>query len=82
MYSHKCGFNASYPIPRSNSEHVGYILNDFISDYGAPENLTYDGADVQVGRNTNFQKSVRKYEIMTHVSAPRRVTRKTAILCG
>ena len=32
MYSHKCGFNASYPIPSANSEHIGYSLNDLISD--------------------------------------------------
>ena len=72
MYSHKCGFNASYPIPRANSEHVSYSLNNFVSDYRAPEHLTYDGAAVQVRRNTNFQKSVQKYEIKTHVLAPRR----------
>ena len=60
MYSHKCGFNASYPIPRANVELIGYSLNDFVSDYGAPEHLTYDGAAVQVGKNTNFQNSVRK----------------------
>ena len=70
MYIHKCVFNASYPIPRANSEHIGYSLNYFVSDYGAPEHLTYDGAAVQVGRNTNFQKSVRKYKIKIHVSAP------------
>ena len=70
MYSHKCGFNVSYPIPRANSEHVGYSLNYFVSDYGAPEHLTYDGAAMQIGRNTNFQKSVRKYKIKTHMSAP------------
>ena len=72
MYSHKCGFNASYTIPRSNSEHIGYSLNNFLSEYGAPEHLTYDGAAMQVRRNTNFQKSVRKYKIKTHVSALRR----------
>ena len=60
MYSHKCGFNASYPIPRANVELIGYSLNDFVSDYGAPEHFTYDGAAVQVGKNTNFQNSVRK----------------------
>ena len=70
MYSHKCGFNASYLIPRATFEHVGYSLNDFVRDYGAPEHLTYDGAAVQIGRNTNFQKSVRKYKIKTHMSAP------------
>ena len=57
----------SYPIPRANSEYVGYSLNNFGSEYRAPEHLTYDGAAVQVGRNTNFQKSVQKYEIKTHV---------------
>ena len=71
MYSHKCGFNASYPIPRDNNEHVGYSLKDFVSDYVTPENLTYDGTVVQVGRNTNLQKSVRKYKIKTHVLASR-----------
>ena len=34
--------------------------------------MTYDSAAVQVGQHTNFQKSIRKYEIKTHVSAPRR----------
>ena len=72
MYSHKYGFNASYLIPRANSEHVGYSLNDLVNDYRAPAHLTYDGAAVQVGRNTNFQKSVQKYKIKTHVWAPRR----------
>ena len=70
MYRHKCRFNVSYPIPRANSEHVGYILNDFVSDYGAHDHLTYNGAAVQVGSNTNFQNSVQKYKIKTHVSAP------------
>ena len=54
MYIHKCGLNASYPTPRVNR------LNYFVSDYKAPEHLTYDGLSMQVGRNTHFQKSVGK----------------------
>ena len=72
IYTHKCGFNATYNIPKADNENVGYSLNDFVSDYGAPEHLTYDGAAVQVGRHTLFQKSLRKYQIKNHVSAPRR----------
>ena len=72
IYSHKCGFNASYPISRANNGQVGYSLNDFVSAYGAPEHLTYDDTAVQLGQHTNLQKSIRKYEIKTHVSAPRR----------
>lgn len=72
IYSHKCGFNAVYHMAAANNENVGYSLNDVVNDYGAFEHLTYDGAAVQVGRNTLFQKSLRKYYIKSHVSAPRR----------
>ena len=53
IYSHKCGFNAVYHLESLNGENVGYILIEFLSDYGAPEHLTFDGAEVQVGRNTH-----------------------------
>ena len=61
IYSHKFGFNASHPIPRPNNKYVGYSLNDLVSVYGAPDDLTYDGAAVQFRRHTNFQKLIRKY---------------------
>ena len=70
IYSHKCDFNASNPISRVNNDTVGYSLNDFVSAYGAPEHLKYDGAAVQLGQHTKFQKSIQKYEIKTYVSAP------------
>ena len=60
------------PFQGQKNEQLGYSLNDFMSAYRAPENMKYDGAAVQVGRHTNFQKSIWKYEIKTHVSAPRR----------
>ena len=72
IYSHKCGFKAIYPLQKANGEQVGQSLKDFIHDYGAPEHITFDGAMVQVGRNTPFVHTLRKYEIKHHVSSPRR----------
>ena len=57
---------------KANNENVGHSLNKFISDIGAPEHLTFDGASVQVGRKTLFQEIIRKHEIRTHTSGPRR----------
>ena len=68
----KCGFNAAYHLECANGENVGYSLSDFVSDYGASEHLTFDGATVQVGRNTHFQNTIWKNDIKSHVSAPHR----------
>ena len=68
IYSHKCGFNTAYHLESANGENVGYSLSDFVSDYGAPESLTFDGAAVQVGRNTHFQDTIRKNEIKSNQS--------------
>ena len=56
IFSHKSGFNAVHHVPKSNDEHIGDALKDFASDHGAPEHLKMDGASVQVGRHTTFQK--------------------------
>jgi len=72
IYSHKCGFKASYHVTKVNDDQVGRSLNDFIFEYGAPNHLTYDGAAVQVGANTVFQDTIRRANIDYHVSAPRR----------
>jgi hypothetical protein len=72
LYSHKCGFKVSYPIPKVDGIHVGETLSQFINDYGVPEHLTFDGASVQPGPKTKFMSAMRKYEIKYHVSGPRR----------
>ena len=72
IYSHKVGFSVCYPLTHANGEQVGRSLGDFVHDFGAPEHLTYDGAMVQVGTKTLFHQNVRRYNIQTHVSAPRR----------
>ena len=68
IYSHKCGFNTAYHLESANGENVGYSLSDFVSDYGAPDRLTFDGAAVQVGKETRFQKTIREHEIKSHQS--------------
>ena len=50
---------------------LGEILDDFVHDFGAPEYLTFDGFQYQVGKNTKFLKNLRKYNVGHHVSAPR-----------
>ena len=72
LYSHKCGFKAAYPIRKVDGNHVGDTLTQFVSDFGAPEHLTFDGAAVHTGPKTKFMQAIRKYEIKYHVSGPRR----------
>jgi hypothetical protein len=72
LYTHKCGFKASYPLQKINGDSVGDTLTQFISDFGVPERLTFDGASIQTGPKTRFMDAVRKYEIRYHVSGPRR----------
>ena len=70
LFSHKSGFTAVYPITKADGEQIGNSLRSFIADYGVPEHLIYDGAKVQVGRFTIFQKTINDHQIKPHVSAP------------
>ena len=72
IYSNKEGFSKSYNLSKADDENVGNSLKGLVNDFGAPERLTYDGAAVQAGRNTIFQKTLKKYDIKPKVSAPRR----------
>ena len=65
-------------MTKSNDQQVGSTLPAFISEWGVPENLTMDGAQVQVGRNTEFQKCIQRNEINYHVSHPKRPTENPA----
>ena len=66
IYTPKSGFSFAYHMAKANNENVGHSLNQFISDFGAPGHFTFDGANVQVGRKTLFQESIRKHEIKAH----------------
>jgi hypothetical protein len=72
IYFDKCGFAACYHIPKADDANIGPTLNAFSTDYGIPDHLTMDGANVQVGRNTQFQQFMRRNDISFHVSHPRR----------
>ena len=60
IYSHKCGFKTTYHISKVNNEQVRQSLNDFIFEFGAPNQLTYDGAAFQVGSRTVFQDAIKE----------------------
>ena len=63
---------ACYPISNAKGDSLGYTLDNFVHDFRAREHLTFDGYPSQVGSNAHFNKSLRKYHIDYHVSAPRR----------
>jgi hypothetical protein len=72
IYFEKCGFAACYHIAKADNANIGPTLSAFATDYGIPSHLTMDGAQVQVGRHTEFQSFIRRHEITFHVSHPRR----------
>ena len=78
VFSHKCGFSACYPMQSTKGEAIGDSLYNFVHDFGAPEHLTFDGFQSQVGRNTKFRRGLRHYNIDWHVSAPRRPNKNPA----
>ena len=44
----------------------------FVKEYVAPEKMTYDGVQEQIGRKTEFQRVMRKYEIKGYVTEKKR----------
>ena len=48
-------------MDRVNNENIGHDLGVFISEFGVPEHLKFDGSDVQVGSKTIFENHVRKH---------------------
>ena len=71
VYSQKVGFAAYYPKLNAKGDSLRETLYYFKHDFGSPEHLTFNGFQSQVGKNTNFFKNHRKYNIDHHVSSPR-----------
>ena len=65
----------AYPIKNKSYCHLG--LDKFIKEYGALENMTYDGAQEQIRRKTEFQRVIRKYEIKGHITGKSRSNQNT-----
>ena len=73
LFSHKCGFKVCYPLHQKiNGKSVGDALTQFISNFGVPERLTFDGESVQNRPKTLFMDAISCYEIKYHVSGRRR----------
>ena len=58
VYSHKVDSAACYPKINEKGESLGETLDDFVHDFGAPEHLTSDGFQSQVGKNIMFFKNL------------------------
>lgn len=59
-------------MKRLTGDALGETLRNFANEYGVPDLLIYDGAAAQTGEDTLFQRTVRKYDIVTHVSGKER----------
>ena len=68
VFANKEFFAVAYPIVSKSQAHEP--LNAFVRDYGAMDLLISDGANEQVGRHTQFQATLRKYNI-THKASER-----------
>ena len=60
------------PPPDAKEDTIAQIIGDFIHNFGEPEHLTFDGAQVQVVRKTKFQDLINQHNNDSHRSAPRR----------
>ena len=72
VYCHKVGFQACYLKTNATGDSLGETLDNFVHDFRPPSHLTFDSHQSQVGKKTRFFKSLHKYKIDHHVSAPRR----------
>ena len=50
VFGNKQLFVEAYPIKKKYECHL--VLEKFIKEYGAPNNMTYGGAKEQIGRKT------------------------------
>ena len=61
IFANESFFATAYPMEHKSS--AGQALKQFISDFGIPDKLVCDGAAEQVGKQTEFQSTVRKHAI-------------------
>ena len=78
VYQHKGGFEACYPKINKKGDSLGETLDYFVHEFGAPENLTFEGFQSKSGKNTKFFKNLCKYIIDHTVSTPLRPNENSA----
>ena len=59
VFGNKKIFVEAYSINNKSDCHLG--LDKFIKENGAPDKMTYYGAQEKFGRKTEFQRVIRKY---------------------
>ena len=70
LFDNKQLFVEAYPVKKKSDCHLGF--DKFVKEYGAPVKMTYNGAQKKIGRKTEFQRVVRKYEIKGNVTETKR----------
>lgn len=58
-----CNEDIIQVYPMASKANAGQALREFISDIGVPTHLVVDGAQEQVGKNTEFGQLTRKHHI-------------------
>ena len=55
-------------FPMKSKKNCGEAFGQFITDYGVPLKMTFDGSKEQTMPGTEFMKKVRKYDVDYHIS--------------
>ena len=78
VYDHKVGFAVCSPNLNARGDSLGETIEHSVHDFGAPEHITFDGFQSQVGNINKFFRNLCKNNIDHHVSAPRHLNEKPA----
>ena len=63
-------FSAMYPM--ESKGHAGDALKQYITDFGVPDKIIFDGSKEQIRWGTTFMEQVRKHHIDLHTTEPHR----------
>ena len=66
VFGSKQLFVEAYSINKTYDCHL--ILDKFVKEYGAPDKITYNGAQEQIRIKTAFRRVMIRYEIKGHVT--------------
>jgi len=56
--------------PMASKSEAGDALSKFVEDVGIPDVVVVDGAQEQVGKNTEFSRTCKFYKIQQHQTEP------------
>lgn len=76
VFANKEFFAVAYPIEKKGDAHEP--IDHFVRDFGAMDMLISDGAHEQVGKHSQFQAKLRKYNIQSRRSEPDRPNQNPA----